>query len=67
MQPNFRDNIQKPQTAQTLEIENLCGNSQGGSFESSNTGAIPYDLERESTIDSTVPVRVVSSLLAVLV
>ncbi|XP_060598141.1 polycystin-1-like isoform X3 [Ruditapes philippinarum] len=50
--PNFFDHVHKPQTAQTLEIENLCGNSQSGSFESTNTGAIPYDLERESTIDS---------------
>ncbi|XP_052761742.1 polycystin-1-like isoform X2 [Mya arenaria] len=50
--PNFLRDLQKPMTAQTLEIEDVCDNSQSGSFESSNTGAIPYDLERESTIDS---------------
>ena len=45
----------KPQTAETIEIENLCDNSQSGSFQS--YGGVPSDLERESTLDS-LPVSI---------
>ena len=46
----------KPQTAETIEIENLCDNSQSGSFQS--YGAVPSELDRESTLDS-LPVSAV--------
>ena len=46
----------KPQTAETIEIENLCDNSQSGSFQS--YGGVPSDLERESTLDS-LPVSII--------
>ncbi|KAK3612214.1 hypothetical protein CHS0354_039486 [Potamilus streckersoni] len=41
----------KPMTAQTIEIDNMCDASQAGdSFQGQQL--IPYDLERESTVDS---------------
>ena len=49
-QSNVFEHGIKPQTAETIEIENLCDNSQSGSFQS--YGAVPSELDRESTLDS---------------
>ena len=51
-QSTLFDHGRKPQTAETIEIENLCDNSQSGSFQSSAYGGVPIDLERESTMES---------------
>ena len=57
LQSTLFDHGSKPQTAETIEIENLCDNSQSGSFQSSAYGGVPIDLERESTMES-LPVSI---------